>query len=179
MATNKVFNRIVAVDGGSTDKTIELLESVNAEVYVHNYDQHYHDMQAMQRNYSCSFIRDGEKIFIMDIDECFSSELNDYLPVLANSNIDYGIVSRRTFNYYKDIKDKSKQIKDYPDYQPRFFTWNKKYKWVGSPHHNIYNCPIPVKIDKDIIHFEKEGKDRDKLENVWREMDRKTKEVYA
>ncbi|MHA2366846.1 MAG: hypothetical protein ACXAC7_23040, partial [Candidatus Hodarchaeales archaeon] len=67
---------------------------------------------------------------------------------------------------------------DYPDYQPRLFTWNRRFKWVGSPHHAILNVPRSININKDIIHFECEGKDRDALENKWAAMQKKTKEIY-
>jgi ADP-heptose:LPS heptosyltransferase len=175
---NPSVGKVIAIDGGSTDRTVELLKKAGAEVYVHQYDKNYHDMQAMQRNYSCSFVADGEKIFIMDVDECFSNELAGYLDELANSRIEYGVVSRRTFNYYSDIGDREKQIKDYPDYQPRFFTWNRRFKWVGSPHHKVYNVPEPVRIDRDIIHYEKEGKDRRALEKQWAAMQAKSRRVY-
>lgn len=177
--SHPVIEKVIAIDGGSTDKTVELLQSAGAMVYVHPYDRNYHDMQAMQRNYSCSFVPDGQKIIIMDIDECFSEELWDYLYEFVDSKIDYGQVSRRTFNYYADIRDLNKAIKDYPDYQPRLFTWNRKFKWACSPHHQVYNAPAPFKVNKDIIHFEKEGKDRDALEKQWSEMQAKTREVYG
>ncbi len=102
-----------------------------------------------------------------------------YLYELTESTISYGLISRRTFNYYKDIKLLTLQIKDYPDYQPRFFTWNRKYKWIGSPHHNVYNAPEPVKINKDIIHYEKEGKNRKELERQWSTMQQNTRRIYA
>ena len=176
---NSYIGHVIAIDGGSSDKTAAMLKKAGCEIYMHYYDPLYHDMQALQRNVSCSFVKDGEKVLIMDIDECFSDDLKEYLPVLISSDIDYGLISRRTFDYYKDIKDTKKQIKDYPDYQPRFFTWNKRFKWIGSPHHNIYNAPDPIKINKDIIHFEKEGKDRTVLEKQWAVMEEKSKEVYA
>jgi hypothetical protein len=59
------------------------------------------------------------KNYLIIIDECFSKELSDYLPTLMSTNHPYCIISRRTYEYYKDINDKTKQIKDYPDYQPR------------------------------------------------------------
>ena len=158
---------------------MELLTKAGAQVYVHPYDNNYHDMQAMQRNYSCSFVKDGERIIIMDIDECFSKELEDYLPTLAESGIVYGLLSRKTFDYYDDIHYPDKQIKDYPDWQPRFFTWNRRFKWIGSPHHNVYNIPEPVNIQKDIIHFEKENKDRNALEAKWAQMQKNTRQIYA
>lgn len=174
-----LISKVIAIDGGSTDNTVKILEKAGAFVYVHPYDKNYHDIQALQRNISCSFVKDGEKILIMDIDECFSKDLSDYLEVLAESDIVFGEISRRTFKYFDDINDPKKQIKHYPDYQPRFFTWNRRFKWVGSPHHNIYNCPGGIKIDKDIIHFECEGKNREALEKYWAELNQKTKEVYS
>jgi ADP-heptose:LPS heptosyltransferase len=167
---NKYIGRTIAIDGGSNDKSVELLKKAGAEVYIHPYLQNYHEMQAMQRNISCSYVKDGENIIIMDLDECFSRELEEYLPVLAESDYDFGLISRRTFNYYADIKDPKKQIKDYPDYQPRFYKWHKRFKFVGGAHHNTINTPEPVLINKDIIHFEKEGKSREQREKLWSNM---------
>ncbi len=165
------IGRVIAIDGGSKDNTVKLLEKAGAEVYKHPYLKDYHEMQAMQRNISCSYVKDGDNIIIMDVDECFSIELSQFLPILADRmDIHYGLISRRTFNYYSDINDPSKAIKDYPDYQPRFYKWNRQFKFVGGAHHITLNCPKPIKIDKDIIHFEKEGKDRDKLEKQWAKM---------
>jgi ADP-heptose:LPS heptosyltransferase len=173
------IGKTIAIDGGSKDNTVKMLKNAGAEVYEHYYDKEYHDMQALQRNISCSFVKDGEKIIIMDIDECFSNELDKELYALVESHIIYGLLSRRTFNYFDDINDPEKQIKDYPDWQPRFFTWNRRFKWVGSPHHALLNAPDPAKIQKDIIHFEREGKDRDALEDKWAKMQKATKEIYG
>lgn len=172
------IGRTIAIDGGSSDNTVSLLKKAGAKVYMHYYDKDYHDMQALQRNISFSFIRDGEKCIMMDIDECFSRELSDYLGMFVEDTIQYGLLSRRTYDYYEDINNPTKQIKDYPDWQPRLFTWNRKFKWVGSPHHMLYNAPNPVQIKKDIIHFEKEGKDRDALEAKWAKMQKATQEIY-
>jgi hypothetical protein len=177
--SHKSIGRVIAIDGGSKDNTKRILEKAGAEVYIHPYNPDYHDMQAMQRNISCSYVQDGERILIMDIDECFSKGLSEYLPVLTETHAEHIALSRRTFQYFDDIDDPNKQIKDYPDYQPRFFIWKKWFKWVGSPHHNIYNCSAPEKIRKDIIHFECEGKDRGALERKWSKMQKKTRRVYA
>ena len=151
-------------------QTKRLLEKAGAEVHIHPYIKTYHEMQAMQRNISCSYVAENERILIMDIDECFSKDLSDYLPELAESNIEFGMVSRMTFDYYNDTRDPGKRIKDYPDYQPRFYIWKRKYKFVGGAHHVTLNTPTPQFINKDIIHFEKEGKDRNELENQWANM---------
>lgn len=170
------IGRVIAIDGGSTDRTVEMLLDAGAEVYEHPYLSSYHEQQAMQRNISCSYVKDGENILIMDIDECFSKELSEYLPVLAEASFPYGVISRRTFNYYKDINDVSKRIKDYPDFQPRFYKWDRKYKFVGGAHHITLNTLEPIRIQKDILHFEKEGKDRNALEKQWATMMKGVKE---
>jgi hypothetical protein len=136
-------------------------------------------MQAMQRNYSLSFCREGELVLIMDPDECFSEELSEWLPSFPRAKIVYGELSRRTYKYFDDISDPGKRIKDYPDWQPRLYTWSHNFKFVGSPHHKTLNVPPPVRIRRDIIHFECEGKNRPALETQWAGMWEKSKAVYA
>lgn len=177
---HQAVGKVYCVDGDSKDKTVKLLEKANVKVYKHTYDKSYHDMQALQRNISFSFCRDGEKCMYMDFDECFSQELSDWLPQFIYSNIEYGLLSRRTFNYYNDAIHNTNQIKDYPDWQPRLYTWRHKYKFIKSPHHITINTPQqPIKIQKDILHFERENKNRDLLEKEWSTMWDATKEVYG
>jgi glycosyltransferase involved in cell wall biosynthesis len=162
---------VVAIDGGSKDRTADMLTRAGAEVYEHPYLKHYHDQQSIQRNISFSYVADGTPCIFMDVDECFSKELSDYLYFLAEQrDVKYGLISRKTFNYYADITDPTKRIKDYPDFQPRYYVWDKKFKFVNGAHHWTLNCPEPVKIQKDIIHFEKEGKNRDDIETQWKNM---------
>jgi hypothetical protein len=164
------IGRVVAIDGGSTDGTVKLLSGAGAEVYVHPYLKEYHEQQAMQRNISCSYIKDGTPTLIMDFDECFSDELSKHLEYLAGNCPEYGLLSRRTFKYFDDTKNPDKQIKDFPDWQPRLYKWNKRFKFVNGAHHWTLNCPEPIKIDKPIIHFECEGKDRAQIEAQWARM---------
>lgn len=171
--SHPAIGRTVAIDGGSTDKTVELLRKAGAEVYVHPYLKEYHEMQAMQRNISCSYLKQGEHALIMDIDECFSPELSEYLETLAHVAFPFGLISRRTFDYYADIGNPKKQIGQYPDYQPRFYIWDWKFKFVRGAHHVTLNTPEPVQIAKDIIHFHSEGKNRPALERQWAGMQSK------
>ena len=171
------IGEVICIDGGSADNTVKILEKAGVKVFIHPYMTWYHEQQAMQRNISCSYAAEGEKIIIMDPDECFSQELSDYLFTLAESNIQYGLISRRTFRFYKDIQDPAKSIKQYPDYQPRFYTWSRKYKFVGGAHHVTLNTPDPVRIDKDILHFEEEAGKREGLEKQWAGMMKKVKEL--
>jgi ADP-heptose:LPS heptosyltransferase len=176
--SHPAVGRVIAIDGGSKDDTVKLLRKAGAEVYDHPYNPNYHDMQALQRNISMSYVEDDTHCIIMDIDECFSKELNEHLYYIAEHCPQYGLLSRKTFKFYADINDPQKTIKDYPDYQPRLYRWRKEYKFVGSPHHRTLNTPQPVKIQKDIIHFEEEGKDRKALENKWSMMWTASQKIY-
>jgi glycosyltransferase involved in cell wall biosynthesis len=161
---------VVAIDGGSTDDTIKLLTDAGAEVYHHFYDKTYFNAQANQRNISISYIKNGEPTIVFDIDECMSKELSDYISYLAANCPDYGLISRRTFRMYDDINDPKKRIGQYPDFQPRIFKISQKYKFVHGAHHQTLNCPEPIKIMKDIIHFQDENGRREEIEKQWSEM---------
>ena len=163
------IGRVIAIDGGSTDNTVELLQKAGAEVYVHVYKKNYFNQQAIQREISFSYVSDNTPCIFFDIDECMNQELYNYLPELAENCPDYALIARKTFDYYDDIKDENKRIKDWPDYQPRVYRWKREYKFINGAHHRTINTPQPIKLPLSmwIIHFEKEGKDRDALEKQW------------
>ena len=174
------IGRVIAIDGGSTDKTVELLEKAGAEVYIHPYDKNHPNMQAIQREYSTYFLGENDNIIIFDIDEYMSKELWNYLPYLAECKDGFIQLSRRTFDKYEDSLHLEKQILNFPDWQPRVFcSWNHKYKWFRSPHHIVLNTPLPKNIDKAIIHCQGEGKNREQLEKQWGNMYLLSKRQYG
>lgn len=135
-------------------------------------------MQAMQRNISCSYLHYNERAIIMDMDECFSRDLSRNLGFFLTTSQRYIEIPRRTYYTLAEADTARNQIKDYPDYQPRFFIWDHKYKWIRSPHHVIVNAPDPYRVKWDILHFEAEGKDRAALESKWASMQSATNKYY-
>ena len=174
------IGRVIAIDGGSKDKTLELLTKAGAEVYTHLYDKSHPNMQAIQREYSTYLLKENENIIIMDADEYFSKELSDYLYYLTECKDGFIQLSRRTFDKYEDSLHPERQILNFPDWQPRVFCgWKHNYKWFRSPHHIMLNCPQPKNVDKAIIHCQGEGKNRVELEKQWTDMHNKCKVQYG
>jgi glycosyltransferase involved in cell wall biosynthesis len=177
--SHRCITRTVVIDGGSTDRSVEMLRQAGAEVYVHPYLQGYHDQQAVQRNISFTYVREGDRCLVMDFDECFSVELATNLHKLLNFTTRYVELSRKTYLKYDDAVKDICRIKDYPDWQPRFFIWEHRYKWIRSPHHVILNAADPFRQQWDILHFEGENKDRAGLEMKWKTMHDNTMRYYG
>lgn len=177
------IKRIVAIDGGSEDNTVEILKKAGAEVFVHPWNFNYHDQVALQRNIMASYIPEEERFFYMDADEICSKDLLARLNEILGMPNRYICLSRRTFkNYngavkYFNILDRTKQHLNYPDYQPRIYTNDRYLKFFRSPHHLTLNIGDPLNVDADILHYERDeqekNKARDKQWNNFMDMGRK------
>ena len=74
------FERIIVVDGGSTDFTIQALRDWDKpEVFIHPWHHWYHDMEVIQSNIALSYVPHGQMCFILDFDERLTDELKEEL----------------------------------------------------------------------------------------------------
>lgn len=181
-------DRIIVIDGGSTDYTREELRKFDkVEVYVHPWLDWYHDMNVSQRNIGLSYIPHGELFFILDFDEKISDPLMASLKKIHNDpsimgRNDLVFVPRKTFELvrfpdspYAMIDDDgwpilSHPIGQYPDPQPRIIKKRMEHRWVNSPHHSLLGIKGHMQLPNgcDIIHYEKEdGRDRVRIERKW------------
>lgn len=174
------IKRVVAIDGGSTDDTCEVLHKAGAEVYVHPWQREYHDMVALQRNIMASYIPEGERFFYMDGDEIASKELLAQLSEILSMPERFICLSRRTFKSYEgalnyfETGDKSGQHLNYPDFQPRVYTNDRFLKFFRSPHHITLNIGEPKNIIADILHYERaDQKDNKSRDSYWEELIKK------
>ena len=70
------FDRIIVIDGGSTDFTVHALrEWSKPEVFVHPWHHWYHDMEVVQSNIALSYVPHGQMLFILDFDERLTDKL--------------------------------------------------------------------------------------------------------
>lgn len=178
-------DRIIVIDGGSTDDTVDkLMEWPKCEVYCHPWLDWYHDMEITQSNIALSYVPHGEICFILDFDEMCSSELKALLFEISSGEHqdgwDIAHVSRRTFelmrfpnspfamfNHEGDYVT-SHQIGEYPDYQCRIIRKSSRLHWVQSPHHQLMGWEVNRNFEADILHFEKEDKrNRERIEIQW------------
>lgn len=177
--------RIIVIDGWSTDFTVPILEQFRkVEAYLHRWEDWYHDMEVAQSNIALSYIPHGQICFILDFDERMSDELKKALEQIDRDgmpeNVDICSFSRKTVEplRYKGspyaMLDESgwpiisHQIGQYPDFQCRLIRRRPEMHWINSPHHILSGYERNVNIQRDIIHYEKDDfREREFIEKKW------------
>ncbi len=183
------FERIVVIDGGSTDFTVHALRQwEKPEVFVHPWISWYHDMEVIQSNIALSYVPHGQMCFILDFDERLTDELKEELEFINKGeppsgwNFKVGHVPRRTYEPHRFPESpyamvdsgtgwpiQSHQIGQYPDYQCRLIVREVGMHWINSPHHVLHPRDLPSYTFKsDLHHYEKDDyRDRTRIEKLW------------
>ena len=177
--------RIIIIDGWSTDYTLEELKKWDkCYVYKHKWENWYHDQEIIQSNILLSYIPHGRIFFILDFDERCSPRLKEKLAQIDREgmpeNADMANVSRKTIEVlrYEDSPHamigpdgwgiESHQIGQYPDWQCRIIRRKPEMHWINSPHHQLIGWEKAVNINADIIHYEKDDLyTRKRIERQW------------
>lgn len=76
-------DEIVIVDGGSTDKTVEICEQLGCSVFIKPWEQDF----AQQRNYALSMCK-NDWVITADADEWYPESTRKMLTSLFNENLD-------------------------------------------------------------------------------------------
>lgn len=152
---------IVVVDGGSDDKTLEVVSKYvpKTNVYVKPFTNDF----AEQRNFLTSKCK-GEWIFHIDADELMSRDLffklNDILTSAASNTIDVlfvprvNIIEKMTLDDKKRFEgigwqvDKDRHI-NFPDYQTRIQRKNSLIYWEGKVHEQLTHYERYFYLPKD------------------------------
>jgi glycosyltransferase involved in cell wall biosynthesis len=185
----KFCERVIVIDGGSTDYTREELAQFDkVEVFVHPWLDWYHDMEVVQSNIALSYVPNGSLAIIMDFDERMNQEMKDVLnEVDSVGRIPNGALSgdfaRRTVEILRHEDSpfailgddgwpiESHQIGQWPDYQCRLIHKDPRLHWANSPHHVLMGSPGgPYQFPDTafIHHFEKDdARDRFRIEKKW------------
>ena len=144
------FDQVVVVDGGSTDRTVELLRQCNVPVVVQPFADHFSD----QRNYAVDQV-DAEWIFELDADEIASTPLLAGLRAFARDLERSGTdcIGFARLNIHDGVLVASPGHKGL-DYQYRLH--HRHCRWVGAVHEEItgYSARFEQPIDDGhfIIH---------------------------
>ena len=147
-------DEIIIVDGGSTDKTVEIANNFGAKIYTHKWDNDF----AKQRNFSLKYAT-REWILLIDADEVYEKSVLKNLQLFANNEIGIDIFAYPRKNYID-----GKLTDAYPDKQFRFFKNNVGIKYVNKVHEIPTGFTmVGYPTNMHIIH--KKTSQRQKLQN--------------
>lgn len=136
-------DEIIIVDGGSTDKTLEIAKSFKAHVIHSPWKEDF----AAQRNMALKHAK-KDWILVIDADETYEKKLLQELQSLARNNIGIDAFAFPRKNYIDGT-----QTSAYPDRQTRFFKRDTKIRYERPLHEMVVGFRrIASPMDLHIIH---------------------------
>ena len=152
-SVKNIAQRIVVVDSGSTDKTVEISKELGADVYFHEWT-----------NYSTQFNQglentniDTKWVLRLDADEYVSSELSDEINSVLPSHDDS---ETNGFELRTRIMFFGRWIKHggtYPLIIPRIFKYGYGHiEARNMDEHTIIDGPV-IRLRNDLIHYDFKG----------------------
>ena len=118
-------SKVMVIDSGSTDKTVELAEKSNAKVLYRAWDNDF----SAQRNFALEHV-DTEWILYLDADERLNEQLCEAIKkvITKNENRQYSI-KRKSVAFGKEFNYGVLK----PDFVPRLFK-TSHVQWVNKVH---------------------------------------------
>lgn len=159
-SAKQIADRVIVVDSGSTDRTIELAEKTGAEACFHEWSGH-----AAQFNWALDNCEiKSTWVFRLDADERISEELaSEINEKTKNSNVDGYEMRWRVYFMDKWIKHGG----TYKPYFLRLFRYGKgcvENKMMDE--HIIVNGTVE-RLESDLIHYDYKGLDAWLNKHIW------------
>lgn len=139
--TVKFVDELIAVDSGSTDSTVKILEQAGARVFHRKINNDF----AAQRNYAleqCSH----DWILSLDADELVSRPFlhacHDICKDADTNNVDIIGLARLNFIDVKLVEGKGYRGLDY-----QYRLYKKHCRWVGQVHEMIHTWKSRIELD--------------------------------
>jgi glycosyltransferase involved in cell wall biosynthesis len=133
---NNIYDELIIVDGGSTDKTIEIASKYGAKIINSPWSGNH----SRQRNVYLKEVR-TDWVFVLDSDEFIDKKTWDFLEYLkVNGNkvpTDNFWIARKWISHFNK-KLYISSSPHYPDWQRRIFKYNQAVSYSGQIHENIH-----------------------------------------
>ena len=133
---NNIYDELIIVDGGSTDKTIEIASKYGAKIINSPWSGNH----SRQRNVYLKEVK-TDWVFVLDSDEFIDKKTSDFLEYLKiNENKvatdNFWIARKWISQFNKKLYISSSP--HYPDWQRRIFKYNQAVYYSGQIHENIH-----------------------------------------
>lgn len=160
-SAKKIAKRILVIDSGSNDKTVEIAKNKGAEVYYHEWAGH-----AVQFNWGLDHCNiDTEWVFRLDADERISSELAEEITkkLKHSKNVDGYEMRWRVYFMGKWIRHGG----THKPYFLRLFRYEKgRVEEKLMDEHIIVEGNVK-KLNGDLIHYDYKGLDAWLSKHIW------------
>lgn len=158
-------DEIIAIDGYSTDETIDILKEYNVKIIYERSNDNFGNLRTMAISHSTK-----DWILFIDADKILEQSLCDVLRTrellkhCQKNEID--VVTFKRKNYINDIF----QEQSYPDDQYRLIKNNGKIRYIKRVH-EIVECTNKLQSNYHIIH--KKSKERCIMrDNIWTRLEK-------
>lgn len=161
-SAHQIASRVLVIDSGSTDHTIELAKKSGAEVVIHKWLGH-----ARQFNWALEHCNiQTQWVFRLDADESISEDLaNEIIAEISSGNNHYAGYSMRWRVYFM-----GRWIKHCGTYKPyflRLFRYgNGRVEERLMDEHIVVDGDIK-RLRNDLIHFDYKGLDAWLSKHIW------------
>ena len=133
---NNIYDELIIVDGGSTDKTIEIASKYGAKIINSPWSGNH----SKQRNVYLKEVR-TDWVFVLDSDEFIDKKTWNFLEYLkvegSKVPTDNFWIARKWISHFNK-KLYISSPPHYPDWQRRIFKYNQAVSYSGQIHENIH-----------------------------------------
>ncbi len=138
-----LFDEVVIVDTGSTDKTKEIAGRYTDKIY----DFPWEDDFAAARNFAFSKCT-GDYIYSCDADEVLDAENRKRLLLLMGAMMDEVEIVQMIY-----VDPRSTVLNDEKELRPKLFKRQRRFCWIDPVHETVRLEPVVFDSDIEIFHM--------------------------
>ncbi len=143
LSVKKIADEIIVVDGGSTDKTVEIAEKLGAKVFKNKFED-------FSKQRECGLTKaKGEWLFYLDADERLSKELQEELMSKLKNNS----LSCSGYKIYRKNIYFGKYEWPAIESLERLFKRDRLKGWYGKVHESPIVDGAIGTLDNNLIHY--------------------------